>query len=95
MYIDISLERWTIRKLMAGAGEGGEVQKKKILPQGKIKLKKSYTPRNSTNYSCIGLRKSYKGNVNEKNSCGSKISHPHDFLMVRPLALYKQVTTKT
>ena len=28
MYIDISLERWTIRKLMAGAGEGGEVQKK-------------------------------------------------------------------
>lgn len=31
MYIDISLERWTIRKLMAGAGEGGEVQKKNTL----------------------------------------------------------------
>ena len=28
MYIDISRERWTIRKLMAGAGEGAKYKKK-------------------------------------------------------------------
>ena len=39
MYIDISLERWTIRKLMAGAGERGEVQKKKYSRKEKLNWK--------------------------------------------------------
>ena len=36
-------------------------------------------PSNTDKYLCIGVKKSCKGNVNEKHSRRSKIPHPYNF----------------
>ena len=71
----------TIRKLMGVGGRGGgggEEEQNKYLRNGKLNEKNSCTPINSKKYSCFGLKKIRTRNLTtKKNSCGSKIPHPH------------------
>lgn len=48
----------------------------KIFAQGEINEKNSCMPINPKKFSCAFLKKLYKGNVYEKNSCGWKIPQP-------------------
>ena len=68
-------------------GEAGEVQKK-YSHKGKLNEKNSCTPIDPKKYSCHTLKKIHPRNlITKKNSCGSKIPHPHHKLSNGPWLL--------